>query len=716
MRQYASKRDVDYLEKLQDLRKEYTPVLAGRKTRNGPKEAQTFLDRRKEAQKANHQYKPRPVTTKSPVKQVRVDLSAELEPRVASPDPAESILIKPLRFRIARSGVASEEEPIQAVFPREISKKPPPVLHIETHNLTIVSKQAATAPVSATQMISEIESTLLFGAALYRPSVLPSFPLFPALDTTPSKPSRKRSENPVIDAISFDEFMNKVVLTPKDAPKDRPSDFTLDTSTLPRSQTTTPGKLGLLQFKEAAEAKERKRRKRLEAAIKIQSLVRGFLSKRRTNRLKRELSEKIREATLRETAKLVKLQWAKRRISAAISHWMINQRAEKSRLFSLFQSHCAVFIQKHWRGYQIRRLYQAVIARARRQQALMDAMVVGWRLRRVMKLEPVQKISTQIREMETMIHGKGQNPTEELVKIAKRTLPSLKENLAVLIEKMQGNGTWMRYLGKYISSVPQTPKSAALTEVSEEKAPQPQTYFPTPTASPKKTFEDRPIRPMQAAYTAVIEERSEETRSETPPRPKRKFSNFLRKTTRVSSAKPQNPECDFEEEKPLESLPVPAALEAEDSQQAEESNKAIRPYLKRKSQTMKTQKLKWKVTRKIDCWVDRGQKQVSEEPKSRAEVSTSDCFPETPKREPLPIQRPLTVDELEAAFSTLLRSHTDAHAYFKRPERRDQSTFLPQFQQFSYFVAHFTEDIFRDTFVALEQHYKLLCREDWLDS
>jgi len=297
--------------------------------------------------------------------------------------------------------------------------------------------------------------------------------------------------------------------------------------------------------------------------------------------------------------------------------------------------------------------------------------------------------------MEAMVKGEG----------LAAMLSGLKENLGVLIEKMQGNGTWLRYLGQYTSSVPQTPKS---TEISEEKPPQTQASLPL---SPRKTLEDRPIRPMQAAYPVVIEQ-GEETRSETP-RPKRKFSNFLRKSTRTASVKPQTPESDFEEEKPLEALPVPATLEADEAQQSEDTNKAIRPYLKRKSQTMKAQKLKWKVTRKIDCWVDRGQKQPFEE--SRPDIS-SDVLPETPKREPAPAQRPMTVEALEAVFDTLLRSHTDAHAYFKRPERRDKSTFLPQFQQFSYFVAHFTEDIFRDTFGALERHYKLLCREDWLDS
>jgi len=696
IRQYASKGDVDYLEKLQDLRKEYTPVLAGRKARSGPKEAQTFLERRKEAQKATHPYKPRPVTAKSPVKQVRVDLSKELEPRLPSPDPAEASLAKPLRFRMDRGAAPYEDEPVQTVFPREVSKKPP-VLQIETHNLTIVSKQSVTAPGSAAHLIPSIESTLLFGAALYRPPTfaLPSYPLFSPLEATPDKPNRKRSENPTVDTISFDEFMNKVVVTPKEAAKDRPLDLAFDTISLPRSQTATPGKLGLLQFKEAAEAKEKKRRKRLEAAVKIQSLVRCFLAKRQSSRLQRELAAEISSAFLKETAKLVKLHWAKRRISTAISAWIHTRRAEKAHLFLLFQTHCAVFIQKHWRGYQTRRLYEAVTGTARRQQAVMQALVVGWRLRRVLRLKPVQEITKQIREMEAMVKGEG----------LAAMLSGLKENLGVLIEKMQGNGTWLRYLGQYTSSVPQTPKS---TEISEEKPPQTQASLPL---SPRKTLEDRPIRPMQAAYPVVIEQ-GEETRSETP-RPKRKFSNFLRKSTRTASVKPQTPESDFEEEKPLEALPVPATLEADEAQQSEDTNKAIRPYLKRKSQTMKAQKLKWKVTRKIDCWVDRGQKQPFEE--SRPDIS-SDVLPETPKREPAPAQRPMTVEALEAVFDTLLRSHTDAHAYFKRPERRDKSTFLPQFQQFSYFVAHFTEDIFRDTFGALERHYKLLCREDWLDS
>ena len=652
-------------------------------------------------------YKPRPVTAKSPVKQVRVDLSHELEPRLPSPDPTDSLLIKPLRFRMFRYSSPYEDEPTPAQFPREIVKKPSPVLHIETHNLTITSKQSATAPGSATHtLLPDIESTLLFGtAALYRPHALAidSFPLFTQIEMTPEKSIRKRSEALPLEAISFDDFMNKVALTPKNGPQEKLGENVNETGSLPRSQVSTPYKSNLLQFKEAAEMKEKKRIRRLNAAIKIQSIVRKFLAKCRLNRLKKEITEKTEISHLHEIAQKVKFNWSIRRISASILTWIHFRRQEKARLFALFQSHCAVLIQKNWRGYQTRRVYREVITTARRQQAVFEALVVAWRLRKVLKLKPVQEICKQIRDMEMVANGKNGG---ELAEIARKSLPSLKRNLGVLIEKMQKNGTWLRYLGKF--SVPQTPKSSELNE----EQPSVSMYRPvnfTPF-SPSKSFEDRPIRPMRDEYASVAEQ-SEEIRSETP-KPKKKFSNFLRKSSRISTAKTQNMESDPEEDKPIESIPVPASLEIDESQQIESSMKSIKPYLKRKSQSIKPKKVKWNVTKRIDCWVERAQKTV-EEQKRKQEVMQD--LPETPKREQA-VQRPLDVDALEAVFADLLRSHTDSHAYFKRPGRRDKSTFLPQFQQFSYFITHFTEDIFRDTFVALERHYKLLCREDWLDS
>ena len=59
-------------------------------------------------------------------------------------------------------------------------------------------------------------------------------------------------------------------------------------------------------------------------------------------------------------------------------------RKEKEDLMNNFLNHCAITIQKNWRGYKFRRNELPAIARVRMAEETFKAFIKAWRLRKVM--------------------------------------------------------------------------------------------------------------------------------------------------------------------------------------------------------------------------------------------------------------------------------------------------------------------------------------------
>jgi myosin heavy subunit len=94
--------------------------------------------------------------------------------------------------------------------------------------------------------------------------------------------------------------------------------------------------------------------------------------------------------------------------------------------------HCAVVIQSRLRGYFQRRKYKAFLPIYRRVRELLSAVAAGWKLRRILRLQPVK---AQIGEIRVRIR----NGQVSAARIAKR-------EFADEIERLGKKGRWIEVL------------------------------------------------------------------------------------------------------------------------------------------------------------------------------------------------------------------------------------------------------------------------------
>ena len=102
-------------------------------------------------------------------------------------------------------------------------------------------------------------------------------------------------------------------------------------------------------------------------------------------------------------------------------------------------------------------------------------------------------------------------------------------------------------------------------------------------------------------------------------------------------------------------------------------------YLKRNSKKYEPKQIKWNVTRRVDCWATK-----KEAPKNE------------PKKKPLDLEEEVT--------------HVTSNEYFD--SRNSPFSCIPQFCSESFFITHYTNDIYSDMLEVLESHYTFLCDED----
>ena len=64
---------------------------------------------------------------------------------------------------------------------------------------------------------------------------------------------------------------------------------------------------------------------------------------------------------------------------------------------------------------------------------------------------------------------------------------------------------------------------------------------------------------------------------------------------------------------------------------------------------------------------------------------------------------------LEKTFNELEEAHISIDVHL---QSREMNSVIPQFSNTSYFITHYTEDIYYETIDALENHYTYLCSEE----
>jgi len=634
----------------------------------------------------------------------------------ASPPPLLSPKAGPFSvadFLSPASSARPSEEPV-AVQPSPVEPIKPSV-HWQTdtseHNLLPKVPRPALQPA-----IILTEPTALSKTALFPETAMQK------LGTDVGHPLKKYStempENAPIP-MSYDEFLSSI-----------------DGSKTERYQGT--GKLGkgkqeMEVLRRQAQEREAKRLRRHRAASQIQALIRGFLARRHFSGLQQELTRLRRRHRLAQLRARVQTSWAPYRIYKALKAWAVRQKARREGLFLQFQHHCAVSIQKVYRGYHVRRVFGTVLGRRKRGRGRLEAVVVGWKTRRILKFRKVKNVLFELKEMMALTREGGHALTaSDLFEMINQQIPVLKAKLWEEFYRLYRSGKWVERLKP-------VPKSADPVK-RQEVVPVEPVYQPPPHVR-RPNRDDMPVSALKVDYSQVEEE------AETRPQQPSVQHQFLKKSRTAQLSRGKNQRTKREEksedeetrEKSPHSDPVEESSGPGDiEEQRQEDDRPPQPFLKRRSQAVQAQKINWNVPSRIDCW---GQKKTITRPKkSPAPVSASPkaqksqlklpagfgmASDSSPRVKPFALaafdlspvrksklQDTLPVEQLETAFGDMERGHVFVAEFFRRTER----TALPQFQPDSYFVTHYTEDIYpvssrQETLETLERHYTALCSE-----
>ena len=201
--------------------------------------------------------------------------------------------------------------------------------------------------------------------------------------------------------------------------------------------------------------------------------------------------------------------------------------------------------------------------------------------------------------------------------------------------------------------------------------------------------EDLPIRPLRINFNEIPGEYIE------PAEAQPKFSNFLKKS-RQNINKPQEEktiEKEVYEEFPPENL--------EEDRQDEPRNIKPKDFLKRKSRAVRPQKLEWKVTKRIDCWLPR--EKYPKQKENNIEI-----------RQMIPRGNFMSLRDIEGEFQKDLNSFQRLDEFFLRGESGESK--VPQLDGESQYVQEYSDEMYQKIIEELEKHYNYLCSEDVLNN
>lgn len=133
-----------------------------------------------------------------------------------------------------------------------------------------------------------------------------------------------------------------------------------------------------------------------------------------------------------------------------------------------------------------------------------------------------------------------------------------------------------------------------------------------------------------------------------------------------------------------------------------------RSWSESRPKTSKPKKLEPKTKKKVPAKVD--SRSVTPNPSMPNKAPPEEPVYAEPE-EQLPTEgNVLKTEMLETIFNVLNADHIPVIEYLASRSNTDSA--IPQFHGRSFFVTHFTEDIYADTLEALENHYNYLCSED----
>jgi hypothetical protein len=514
------------------------------------------------------------------------------------------------------------------------------------------------------------------------------------LEPSPEElPIETLSEN---NLLSFDEFISKLNSAPASKnPKENPLAF-IDIAM---------NKINEIEnLKKEVKLRENTKLKRAKAAVRIQAWMKGVWARRKHIPPIIELyKERLRQRKIKEVAKRIKVQWAPYAIFNALQTWHKIKNREKQRMYKMFLNFTATSIQKFWKGYQVRKFYRKKLLIKALAKKKLIRFVRYWKTRRILNIKRIRNNLKSIKETKLLLEDvRGDQKSVGLFKQLLSQLGSLHNKFRLDFRNLYSTGKWTglpvhrESISIDVSTISNRPGKKQddysdtyyrdpprRSSVKTEEQPRESLNKPNPPSYINK--EEVPIRPLQLNYHEIYDDKLETLQSQP------KFSNFLKKTQKN---KPQEEKI-FEKE--IYEDQVPENLE-ESRQDEPKIDSKPKEFLKRKSKSVRAQKLEWKVTKRIDCWLPR-EKYPKVKEENPFEV-----------RHIIPRENFMTLKEIEIEYINDLEINVKLSEYFDR----DSSSIIPQLNPDSMFLKTYSEEMYQETIKELERHYNFLCSEEVL--
>lgn len=436
-------------------------------------------------------------------------------------------------------------------------------------------------------------------------------------------------------------------------------------------------------------------------AIKIQKIFRRFLSIKEVKD-KKYLNARLlrqKDSCLYVLFKICKMS----HLFNYFQTWKSCQLSSESpELIEKFLHYTASFIQRNWKGYYVRKYVIPAMAQIKLLKSKLKSLLCGWKTRKIFITKRMQNHVKNIKDLQKMIHELKNDPdstSKMLLQQMIDQLPKMHSKFIKDFNSLYRTGTWVALLNKPIVLKIQDYSKSSTPACTERKAP-----TPPPRREKLINRDDLPIKPLQVAYEEVANE-TDLSEEPTQEKPKKVFTNFLkRKTQRISILKENSEKSVNAREETKEKVEVEDntenindnlwEIQEETMQDEKKAEGKPKEFLRRKSQAVKPKKVQWKVQKKIDCWVS---KEIYTKKQKKQQIGKEKEF--------------LSTEELEILFEQALNNYVDTASYLKKFERVANKSKIPQFKNCSEFLFEFKEDNYYEMLEELESHYLQLCHQ-----
>ena len=343
-----------------------------------------------------------------------------------------------------------------------------------------------------------------------------------------------------------------------------------------------------------------------------------------------------------------------------------------------------------------------MLNRRLRGRTRLVAVLIGWKTRKILKFRKVKNIIFQLKEMMALIgdKSKGANASD-LFSMINQQVPVIKAKLKTEFARLYRTGKWAE---PWRIGAKESPQAAMKPEEAGEAVQTTAEQAMTPVRG--KNRDEVPVNSLKVDYSAIND-------SAAPVKAVQRVGFFKRNETKQPRPSETNEKEEGREHSPHSERAEEQPGDMEEERQ--EDDRPPQPFLKRRSQAVQFQKLKWKGQRRIDCWGEQSKptpkpvlpkpalpKSKKPPPKALPKKSPAAVSPRaqpfdlgglvlTPLRNSGKQVESQPIEQLEKAFEDIEHAHVYVSGYFNRVEA---GTRIPQFQPDSYFVTHYTEEIY----------------------